>query len=158
MIKVRLYQMLTILKQWFDPRLQRTEAERHRFVARIYLCGGLGYSLFCFWFGWDQWNTPWRVPALGNWVCGVINGVLVSALFRFNPTHLQQHIERWRVVASANLLLGLFNFAWLFSIDVGWSQDAFQVVYLLVVNMIVTLAILYWLRRFTRWLPETSQE
>jgi len=158
MIKVRLYRMLTILKQWFDPRLQRTQAELHRFIARIYLCGGLGYALLYLWFGLNQWNMPWRVPALGNLVGGVINAVLISALFRFNPTRLRQHIERWRVVASANLLLWLFNFAWLASLNTGWSFDALPIIYFHTVNVAVTLAVLYWLRRFTRLLPETSKD
>jgi len=157
MLKPWLNRMLTI-KQWFNPRKPETEAELHQFVARIFLCGGLGYALLFIWISWDQWNTPWRIPALGNLASGAINAVLIGALFRFEKTNLRQHIERWRLVAGANLLLWLFNFAWLVSSNMEWSFNASPIIYLHIVNLIVTLAVLYWLRRLARWLPETSQE
>jgi len=150
--------MLTTIRQRFSLRKPETEAELHQFAMRLFLCCGLGYASLHIWFGLEPWNTPWRIPALGNLASGVINAVLISALFRFEPDNLRQHIERWRIVASGNLLLWLFNFAWLFSVDVGWSLDAFQVAYFLLVNIVVTLAILYELRRFARGLLDPSQE
>ena len=158
MIKMRLYRMWTTIKRWFSLRKPETEAEIHRFTAQILLCCGLEYALFHFWFGWDLWNTSWRIPALGNLASGVINALLISVLLRFEKANLRQHIERWRYIASANLLLWLFDFAWLIAPNTEWSLNAFTIIYLNIVNLIVILVVLYGLRRLTQWLPETSKE
>ena len=153
MIKMSFNLIWTILKQWFDPRMLQTEADFHQFTARIYSCWGLGYALFCIWFGWERWGTVWRIPALGVSLQGVLNAVLLGALFRFEKSDLSRHIEWWRFVAGANLLLGLFNFAWLGSMDAVWSFDAFYLIAFQVVNNIITLTALYFLRQFALRLP-----
>jgi len=153
MIKMSFNLIWTILKQWFDPRMLQTEADFHQFTARIYSCWGLGYALFCVWFGWERWGTVWRIPALGVSLQGVLNAVLLGALFRFEKSDLSRHIEWWRFVAGTNLLLGLFNFAWLGSMDAGWSLDAFHLIAFQVVNNIITLTVLYFLRQFALRLP-----
>ncbi|MBI5304126.1 MAG: hypothetical protein HY868_18470 [Chloroflexi bacterium] len=157
MIKTQLKRISMMFEQWLAPR-PRTAAELQQFVARLFLCGALGYALFHGGFAWDQWNTPWRIPVLGNAVVGIINAVLIGALFRFELTTLRQHIERWRFVASANLLLWLFNFAWLLVLNVEWSFGTVLVIYYNIVNLSATLAVLDSLRRLARWVPETSQE
>ena len=157
-LKQGLNRVWTILKKWFDPRTLQTEADFHEFTARLYSCWGLGYALFCVWFGWVRWETAWRIPALGVSLQGVINAVLLGALFRFGENDLSLHIEWWRFVASANLLLGLFTFAWLGSLDTGWSLGAFHLIAFQVLNYIITLTVLRFLRRFALRLPEMSKE
>jgi len=147
-----------ILKRWFDPRMLQTEADFHRFTARLYTCWGLAYALFCIWFGWVRWETLWRIPALGVSLQGVINAVLLGALFRFGENDLSQHIEWRRFVASANLLLGLFTFAWLGSLNAGWSLGAFHLIAFQVLNYIITLTVLRFLRQFALRLSESSKE
>lgn len=157
MIKTPLKRISMMFEQWLGP-VPRTEPELQQFAARLFLFCGLGYALFHVGFGWDQWNTPWRIPALGNAMVGIFNAVLIGALFRFELTTLRQHIERWRFVASATLLLWLFNFAWLLVLNVDWSFGTVMVIYYNIVNLSATLAVLDSLRRLARWVPETRQE
>jgi hypothetical protein len=157
-LKQELYRIGMMLRRWFDPRLQQTDADFHQFTARLYSGWGLAYALFCVWFAWVRWVTVWRIPALGVSLQGVINAVLLGALFRFGGNDLSRHIEWWRFVASANLLLGLFTFAWLGSLDTGWSLGAFHLIAFQVVNYIITLTALRFLRQFALRLPETSTE
>lgn len=158
MIKMQFSRMLTTFQQWFDPRMLQTEVDFHRFTARLYTCWGLAYALFCVWFGWTRWGTVWRIPALSVSLQGVINAMLLSELFRFGENDLSRHIEWWRFVASANLLLGLFTFAWLGSLNAGWSLGAFHLIAFQVLNYIITLTVLRFLRQFALRLPETSKE
>jgi hypothetical protein len=157
-LKQELGRIGMMLRCWFDPRMLQTEADFHQFTARLYSCWGLGYALFCVWFGWARWGTVWRIPALGVSLQGVINAVLLGALFRLGKSDLSRHVEWWRFVASANLLLGLFTFAWLGSLDTGWSLGAFHLFAFQVMNYIITLTALRFLRQFALRLPETSKE
>jgi hypothetical protein len=158
MIKMQFNRMLTTFQQWFDPRMLQTEADFHQFTARLYSCWGLAYALFCIWFAWLRWETAWRIPTLGVSLQGVINAVLLGELFRFEENDLSRHIEWWRFVASANLLLGLFTFAWLASLDMGWSLGAFHLIAFQVLNYILTLTVLRFLRQFALRSPEMSKE
>jgi hypothetical protein len=157
-LKQGLERIWTILKQWFDPRMLQTEADFHQFTARLYSCWGLAYALFCIWFAWVRWETVCRIPALGVSLQGMINAVLLGELFRFEENDLSRHIEWWRFVASANLLLGLFTFAWLGSLHTGWSLGAFHLIAFQVLNYTITLTVLRFLRQFALRLPETSKE
>ena len=157
MIKTQLKRISMMFEQWLGP-VPRTEPELQQFAARLFLFCGLVFALFHAGLGWDQWNTPWRIPALGNALVGIFNAVLIGALFRFERTTLGQHIERWRFVASATLLLWLFNFSWLLVLNLEWSFGIVMVICLNIVNLSVTLAVLDVLRRLARWVPEISQE
>jgi hypothetical protein len=157
-LKQGLSRIAMTLKRWFDPRMLQTEADFHQFTARLYSCWGLAYALFCIWFGWTRWVTVWRIPALGVSLQGMINAMLLSELFRFEENDLSRHIEWWRFVASANLLLGLFTFAWLGSLNTGWSLGAFHLIAFQVLNYTITLTVLRFLRQFALRLPETSKE
>jgi hypothetical protein len=159
-LKQGLERIWTILKQWFDPRMLRTEADFHQFTARLYSCWGLAYALFHVGFGASHWDSVGRVPALGISLQGALNAVLFSGMFRIGKRDLSRHIEWWRFVASANLLLGLFSLAWLGTLGARWLLDprlahfiAFQLV-----NYIITLTVLRFLRQFALRLPETSKE
>jgi|YNPNPStandDraft_1061719.scaffolds.fasta_scaffold114963_1 TRAP-type C4-dicarboxylate transport system permease small subunit len=148
-----------VLRQWFDPRMLRTEADFHGFTARLYACCGLAYALFCIWFGWTRWETVWRIPALGVSLQGVINAMLFSELFHFGENGLSRHIEWWRFVASANLLLGLFSLAWLGTLDARGMVEArwAHLVAMQIVNYGVTFAALHLLQQFAQWLTVASR-
>jgi hypothetical protein len=148
------------LKGWFDPRMLRTEADFHGFTARLYSCWGLAYGLFHVWFGSLGWDTVWRIPALGISVQGTLNAVLFSGMFRIGKRDLRRHIEWWRFIASANLLLGLFSLAWLGTLGPRSALDASlaRLVGLQVVNYGVTFAAHRLLQQFALRLPETSKE
>lgn len=157
-LKQELYRIGMMLRRWCDPRLLQTEADFHQFTARLYTCWGLAYALFCVWFGWVHWETAWRIPALGVSLQGVINAILLGGLFRFGENDLSRHIEWWRFVASANLLLGLFTLASMGSVNMEWSLGAFHLIAFQMVNYLITFTVLRFLRQFALRLPETSKE
>jgi len=158
-LKRGLCRIAMMLKQWFDPRMLRTEADFHWFTARLYACWGVAYAMFHVWFGSLYWDTVWRIPALGIAWQGMLNALLFSGLFRIGQSNLSRHVEGWHFVASANLLLGLFSLAWLGTLGARGALDTrwAHLIALQMVNYGVTFAAHRLLQQFARWIVAASR-